>query len=81
MQECTLSVCLRLGCRGAFPFAEVGGEELTAARRFLPKIEYLSSSVRSLSEFLSNPKQSMGHGFVLAMLLTNDSALKESELR
>jgi hypothetical protein len=35
----------------------------------------------SLSEVLNNPAESMGHGFVLAMLLTNDAALQECELR
>lgn len=35
----------------------------------------------SLSEVLNNPAKSMGHGFVLAMLLTNDPALRECELR
>jgi hypothetical protein len=35
----------------------------------------------SLSEVLNNPAKSMGHGFVLAMLLTNDAALQERELR
>jgi hypothetical protein len=35
----------------------------------------------SLSEVLNNPAKSMGHGFVLAMLLTNDTALRECEIR
>lgn len=35
----------------------------------------------SLSQVLNNPAKSMGHGFVLAMLLTNDAALRECELR
>lgn len=35
----------------------------------------------SFSEILNNPHQSMGHGFVLAMLLTGDAALDECELR
>ena len=35
----------------------------------------------SLSDVLNNPGQSMGHGFVLAMLLTNDAALNECQLR
>ena len=35
----------------------------------------------TLSEVLNNPCKSMGHGFVLAMLLTNDPALRECELR
>jgi hypothetical protein len=35
----------------------------------------------SLSEVLNNPAKPMGHGFVLAMLLTNDAALGECELR
>jgi hypothetical protein len=35
----------------------------------------------SLSEVLNNPAESMGHGVVLAMLLTNDPALRECELR
>ncbi len=35
----------------------------------------------SFSAVLNNPKQSMGHGFVLAILLTDDPALKECELR
>jgi hypothetical protein len=35
----------------------------------------------SLSDVLNNRAKSMGHGFVLAMLLTNDAALKECEIR
>jgi hypothetical protein len=35
----------------------------------------------TLSEDLNNPAKAMGHGFVLAMLLTNDAALKECKLR
>lgn len=35
----------------------------------------------TLSEVLNNPAKSMGHGFVLAMLLTNDPALRECEIR
>lgn len=35
----------------------------------------------SLSEVLNNPAKSMGHGFVLAMLLTNDAALRKCKLR
>lgn len=35
----------------------------------------------SYSQVLNNPAKSMGHGFVLAMLLTNDAALQECELR
>jgi hypothetical protein len=35
----------------------------------------------SQSEVLNNPAKSMGHGFVLAMLLTDDAALKECEIR
>ena len=35
----------------------------------------------SFSEVLNNTEESMGHGFVLAMLLTQDPALKECELR
>lgn len=35
----------------------------------------------SLSEVLNNPAKSMGHGFVLAMLLTDDTALNECEIR
>ena len=35
----------------------------------------------SLSEVLNNPAKSMGHCFVLAMLLVNDPALQECELR
>jgi hypothetical protein len=34
----------------------------------------------SFSQVLNNPAKSMGHGFVLAMLLTNDAALQECEL-
>jgi hypothetical protein len=37
--------------------------------------------IMSLSEVLNNPVQSMGRGFVLAMLLTNDAVLRECELR
>ena len=35
----------------------------------------------SLSQVLNNPLKSMGHGFVLAMLLKTDAALEECELR
>jgi hypothetical protein len=35
----------------------------------------------SFSEVLNNPRESMGHGFVLAMLLTENPALQECELR
>jgi hypothetical protein len=35
----------------------------------------------SCSQVLNNPAKSMGHGFVLAMLLTDDAALRECELR
>lgn len=35
----------------------------------------------SYPQVLNNPAKSMGHGFVLAMLLTNDAALQECELR
>ena len=35
----------------------------------------------SLSEVLNNPAKSMGHGFVLAMLLTNDAALQGCGIR
>jgi hypothetical protein len=35
----------------------------------------------SLSQVLNNPAKSMGHGFVLAMLLTDDAALRECEIR
>jgi hypothetical protein len=35
----------------------------------------------SLTDVLNNPKKKMCHAFVLAMLLTKDSALKEMELR
>lgn len=35
----------------------------------------------SFSEVLNNPAKSMGHGFVLAMLLSNDAALQECQLR
>lgn len=35
----------------------------------------------SLSQVLNNPDEPMGHGFVLAMLLTKDVALRECELR
>jgi hypothetical protein len=34
-----------------------------------------------LSEVLNNPAKPMGHGLVLAMLLTNDAALSECKLR
>jgi hypothetical protein len=36
---------------------------------------------KSLTDVLNNPNQSMGHGFVLAMLLLGDPALRECELR
>ncbi len=35
----------------------------------------------SFSEMLNNPAKSMGHGFVLAMLFANDTALQECQLR
>lgn len=35
----------------------------------------------TISEVLNNPVRSMGHGFVLAMLLTDDAALQECVLR
>ena len=35
----------------------------------------------SLSQLLNTPTESMGHGFILATLLTNDAALQECELR
>ena len=35
----------------------------------------------TFSEILNYPAKSMGHGFVLAMLLTDDDALQECELR
>lgn len=35
----------------------------------------------TLSEVLNNSAKSMGHGFVLAMLLKDDAALRECELR
>jgi len=35
----------------------------------------------SYSQVLNNPAKSMGHGFVLAMLLTDDAALQECEIR
>jgi hypothetical protein len=35
----------------------------------------------SYSQVLNNPAKSTAHGFVLAMLLTNDPALRECELR
>jgi hypothetical protein len=35
----------------------------------------------SLSAVLNNPAKSMGHGFVLAMLLTGDEALQKCEIR
>jgi hypothetical protein len=34
----------------------------------------------SYSQVLNNPAESMGHGFVLAMLLKDDTALQECEL-
>lgn len=36
---------------------------------------------KSLSEILNDPKESMGHGSVLAMLLLDDPALRECQLR
>jgi hypothetical protein len=35
----------------------------------------------TMSQVLNNPAESMGHGFVLAMLLTDDPALRECQLR
>lgn len=35
----------------------------------------------SLTDVLNNPSKSLGHGFVLAMLLLNDPALKQCKLR
>lgn len=37
--------------------------------------------MNSLAEVLNNPRKKMGHAFVLAMLLTNDPALEQMELR
>jgi hypothetical protein len=34
----------------------------------------------TLTEVLNNPKKKMGHAFVLAMLLLNDNALKETDI-
>jgi hypothetical protein len=34
-----------------------------------------------LTAVLNNPQRIMGHAFVLAMLLTNDPALEQLELR
>lgn len=36
---------------------------------------------RTLSDVLNDPTEKMGHAFVLAMLLTNDPALNQMELR
>lgn len=35
----------------------------------------------TLTDVLNNPRRKMGHAFVLAMLLTNDAALKQMKLR
>lgn len=37
--------------------------------------------MQNLTEVLNNPNKIMGHAFVLAMLLTNDPALKQMKLR
>ena len=37
--------------------------------------------MQNLTEVLNNPQRKMGHAFVLAMLLTNDPALKQMKLR
>lgn len=39
-----------------------------------------SAAGMTLSQVLNNPRKKMGHAFILAMLLTNDSALKELTL-
>lgn len=39
-----------------------------------------SAAGMTLSQVLNNPRKKMGHAFILAMLLTNDSALKELAL-
>jgi len=36
---------------------------------------------RSLVKILNNPAKSMAHGFVFAVLLTNDVTLRQCELR
>lgn len=53
------------------------------AERSLYLMDFYAYEYRnmSLSEILNNPAKTMGHGFVLAMLLTNDAALRECELR
>lgn len=48
---------------------------------FLMDVDAYEYGTMSLSQVLNNPAKSMGHGFVLAMLLTNDAALQECELR
>lgn len=37
-------------------------------------------SGKSLSDVLNDPKKKMGHAFVLKMLLTNDPAIKETDI-
>jgi hypothetical protein len=48
---------------------------------YLMDFDAYKYGTKSLSEVLNNPAKPMGHGFVLAMLLTKDAALRECELR
>ena len=48
---------------------------------FLMDFDAYEYGTSSYSQVLNNPAKSMGHGFVLAMLLTNDAALQECEIR
>lgn len=43
--------------------------------------DHRAKGIDTLSEVLNNPNRKMGHAFVLMMLLTNDKALSECEMR
>ena len=48
---------------------------------YLMEFDCYDYTGKTLTEVLNNPKKTMGHGYVLAMLLLKDPALKECELR
>lgn len=48
---------------------------------YLMDVDDYDTTGMTLSQVLNNPSKSLGHGYVLAMLLTEDAALKECKLR
>lgn len=48
---------------------------------YLMDFDAYDTAGMTLSDVLNNPAKSMGHGYVLAMLMTEDAALKECRLR